>query len=226
MPLQTSMGKHKLDIRYGDRNSAPYYNGVLLPTLLSDEDIVAAITAGSVYSLTTAGYLVPGILETAGTGGGESPFYGISGLDENNYPDVKRDPGMPGFFGDKPNPAPGYGPGTSGFPFHGVPTVGNSAATPVGSFATITHRFAGELSTTEFDTSATYTVGQPLTCVSAAATGTQKRNRGKIRPLAASTDTIIGYVAPAGKFIGPEGYWTLAFYPAFVKGTTVPTSLT
>jgi hypothetical protein len=216
--IQSSMGAHKLDVRYGDRNTLPYYNGILNSALLSDADVVAAICAGAVYSINTSGLLVPGVLAAAGANGGTQPFYGWSGLDANNYPDVKRTAGMPGFL-DKPQPAPGgYPSGTNGFPFHGVPT----SAGLVGAFATIAHTFAGELSSTEFNTGASYTVGAPLTCV--AADSVNKTLRGKLRPVAAATDTIVGYVAPAGKFLSPEGYNTLAFYPAFVLGTTVPAS--
>lgn len=218
--IQSSMGAHKLDVRYGDRNTLPYYNGILNSALLTDADVVAAICAGSVYSITTGGLLVPGILAAAGATGGTIPFYGWSGLDENNYPDVQRTAGMPGFL-DKPVPAPGgYPAGTNGFPFQGVPL----SAGLVGAFATIAHVFAGELSTTEFDADVSYAIGAPLTCV--AADSSSKTIRGKIRPLNAATDTIIGYVAPAGKFLGPEGYNTLAFYPGFVQGTTVPADFT
>lgn len=217
--IQSSMGAHKLDVRYGDRNTLPYYNGILDGSLFSDAGVYAAITAGSVYSLSTSGLLVPGVLVAAGATGGNIPFYGWSGLDANNYPDVQRDAGMPAF-GSTPAPAPGYPSGTNGFPFHGVPT----STSNVGAFATITHRFAGELSTTEFNTAVAYPVGAALTCVaaSAAATPAIKATRGKLMPLALATDTIVGYVAPAGKFLGPEGHYTLAFYPAFVQGTTIP----
>jgi hypothetical protein len=218
--IQSSMGAHQLDVRYGDRNTLPYYNGILNSALLSDADVVAAICAGTVMSLTTGGLLVPGILATAAADGGVQPFYAWSGLDANNYPDVRRTAGMPGFL-DKPVPAPGgYPAGTNGFPFHGVPL----SAGLVGGFATIAHTFAGELSTTEFNTAVAYPVGAALTCVAAdaAATPAIKQTRGKLMPVAAATDTIVGYVAPAGKFLNPQGYSVLAFYPAFVKGTTVP----
>ena len=221
--IQSSMGVHKLDIRYGDRNTLPYYNGILNAAIFSDAAVYAAITAGSVYSVNTSGLLVPGILATAGANGGTVPFYGWSGLDINNYPDVQRDAGMPAF-GTTPVPAPGgYPAGTNGFPFHGVPVTA-TAALATGPFATISHRFAGELSTTEFNTAGSYPVGAPLTCVAAdaAATSVIKATRGKLMPLALASDTVVGYVAPAGKFYGPEGYYCLAFYPAFVLGTTVP----
>lgn len=217
--IQSSMGAHILDVRYGDRNTLPYYNGILLSTLLSDADVVIAITAGSVYSVTTGGFLVPGMLPTAGATSGNMPYYGWSGLDANNYPDVQRTAGMPGFF-DNPVPAPGgYPAGTNGFPFQGVPI----SAGLVGGFVTVGPGFRGELSTTEFNTAASYPIGAPLTCVSnASSSAADKQLRGKLRPLAAGTDTIIGFVAPAAKYLSPMGYNTLAFYPNFVQGTTLP----
>lgn len=223
MVLSTSMGQYKLDVRYGDRNTLPYYNGILLNTLLSDTNIVAAITAGRAFSLTSGGFLVPGILAAVSASGGEIPYYSWSGLDENNYPDSKRDRGMPGFF-DKPTGGVG-GPQSPGF--YGIPV----SAGLVGGFATIQHNAAAELSTTQFDQTAgaTYAPGAPLTAVSAAATGAGgvtgtegKTVRGLLRPVEAATDVVVGYVAPAGSFAGPEGYQTLAFLPAFVAGTTVP----
>jgi hypothetical protein len=225
MAIQSSMGAHKLDVRYGNWSSLPFYNGILSYAYISDAAVVAlgagnCITAGKVYSLTTGGLLTPGILATAGANGGTMPLFGLSGLDANNYPDVQRDRGMPSF-GNKPNPAPG-GNGGTGFPFHGVPL----STGPVGSFATIRHNMAGELSTTEFDTAAAYVVGEPLTAVAATAPGAATVLSGKLRPLNAATDTIVGYVAPAGKFTGPEGYSVLAFIPAFVQGTTVAADFT
>lgn len=208
MPIQSSMGQYKLDVRYGDRNSLPYYNGVLLSTLLADADALAAVTAGRVFSLTTGGFLVPGILTTAGATGGVVPLYSWSGMDENNYPDVKRDRGMPSFNG------------TAGSPFYGIPAGAGS----VGGFVCIQHIAAAELSTTQFDTAATYTPGMALTCVIASASA-DKTIRGVLRPREQISDTIVGYVAAAGKFTGPEGYSTLAFTPAFVAGTTVPDTL-
>lgn len=223
MVLQTSMGQYKLDVRYGDRNSLPYYNGILDGSLLSDTDILAAITAGRVYSLTSANKLVPGILATLAAGGGPVPLYGWSGLDANNYPDTQRDRGMPGFR-DKPAGGVG-GPQSPGF--YGIPVTNDL----VGGFATIQHVAAAELSTTQFDQSsgATYAVGAPLTAIAADAAGAGgvtgvegKTVRGLLRPIENATDVVVGYVAPAASFAGPEGYQTLAFLPAYVPGTTVP----
>jgi len=225
MVLQSSMGQYKLDVRYGDRNSLPYYNGILNSALLTDTDIVASITAGRVMSLTTGRLLVPGILTAAGANGGPIPYYAWSGLDINNYPDISRTRGMPGFY-DKPAGGVG-GPASPGF--YGIPV----SAGLVGGFVTIQHIAAAELSTTAYDQTlgAAYAPGDPLTAVSAAATGVGgvtghegKTVRGILRPLEAATDVIVGYVAPAGTYVGPEGYNTLAFTPAFVigAGATVP----
>lgn len=227
MVIQSSMGSHKLDVRYGDRNTLPYYNGILLSTLLTDAAVLSAICAGRAYSVTNGKFLVPGILATVGAAGGPQPYFGVSGLDSNNYPDSSRTAGMPGYY-DKP--AAGIGaPGSPGWP--GIPV----SAGLVGGFATIQHIAAAELSTTEFDTSTTpasiYLPGTALTAVSASATGTggvsgltNKSARGLLRTRENTTDVIVGYVAPAGYFIGPEGYATLAFTPAYVAGTTVPDS--
>jgi len=219
MVLQSSMGRYKLDIRYGDRNTIPYYNGILDGALLTDADVVDAITAGRAFSLTTAQKLVPGILAAAGAGGGNQPFFSWSGLDINNYPDSARDRGMPGYFG---KPAGGAGgPGAPGW--GGIPV----SSELVGPFATIQWQMAGELSTSVggFDQSAgaVYAVGAPLTAV--AADSAEKANRGLIRPVELATDTVIGYVAPAGVFTGAEGYKTLAFVPHFTQGTTVPNTI-
>ncbi len=309
MAIQSSMGAHKLDVRYGDRNTIPYYNGILNPALFADALAFAAITAGSVYSLTTAGFLVPGLVNasTPSTVGGVIPYFGWSGLDVNNYPDSLRTRGMPNF-GNTPNPAPGgiafipattqvvlnaggtavlsvtvtngglnyisaptvaftapasgtitatatvvngvvtaitigtntavYTAGTvvvatltggsnlsSGpFPFQGVPV--NNTGIPAGPFATIQHKMAGELSTTEFNTAAAYAPGAALTAVRAYAAGSGTGLSGKLRPVAAGTDIIVGYVAPAGSFMGVEGYPVLAFTPAFVPGSTAPADFT
>lgn len=309
MAIQSSMGAHKLDVRYGDRNMLPYYNGILNPALFADALAVAAITAGSVYSITTAGLLVPGLVNAASpsTVGGVIPFYGWSGLDTNNYPDVLRTRGMPNF-GNTPNPAPGgiafipattqvilnaggtavlsvsvpngginyitaptvsftapasgtitatatvvngvvtaivigtntavYTAGTvvvatltggsnlatGPFPFQGVPV--NNTGIPAGPFATIQHKMSGELSTTEFNTAAVYPIGAPLTAVRAYAAGSGTGLSGKLRPIALTTDIIVGYVAPAGSFMGVEGYPVLAFTPSFGVGSTAPADFT
>lgn len=221
--LISSMGGHQLDVRYGDRNTLPWFNGILLSTLLSDDAIVASIAAGRVMSLTTGGFLVPGVLASTGSTGGEMPYFAYSGLDINNYPDSDRANGMPGYY---TRPTDGIGtPGSPGF--WGIP----ASAGLVGPFATIQWKMAGELSTTEYDqtTGATYVVGAPLTAVSAAATGTGsstghngKSVRGILRPVENSTDVIVGYVAAAGVFTGALGYSMLAFVPAYVLGSTVP----
>jgi len=221
MVLVSSMGAHQLDVRYGDRNTLPYYNGTIAQTLLNDVDLrVGLITAGRVMSINNASRLVVGIQATSDVLGGPIPFYAWSGYDDNNYADVYRERGMPNV-ADRPAGGLG-GPGAPGF--WGIPASAAGVST-ADVFATIQHIAAAELSTTEFDTAAVYTAGQPLTAVSVAATGANKLNRGKLRPVAAATDVIVGYVAPAGKFTGALGYPVLAFTPAYVAGTTVPATL-
>lgn len=213
MAISSSMGAAKLDVRYGDRFTLPYYNGMLSSTAISSNS--TACRAGRVYSLTTGGYLVPGLINSATTdaNAGSMPFFGMTGLDANNYPDTQRDAGMPSF-GSSP------ASGTDMFDrfngFNGLPAVGNYA----GPFATIRHNAAVELVTTEFDTSLSYAVGAPLTALRYNATTASQA--GRIRTVSAGTDHIIGYVAPAGKFTGPEGYSMLAFTPAYVIGSTAP----
>lgn len=217
MGIPSSMGAHQLDVRYGDRNTLPYYNGILAPAILNDVTLRSGlVNAGRVMSLTTSTRLVPGILAVAGAAGGPVPFYAWSGYDNNNYPDVYRTRGMPGM--GVGQPAEGS-PGAPGF--YGIPT-GTITDPLAGVFATIAHVFGGELSTTEFNTVSVYTPGQLLTAVSAAAVGADLLNRGKLRPVALATDVIVGSVAPAGSFTNAAGYPCLAFYPEFIPGTTVP----
>ncbi len=219
--IPSSMGVHQLDVRYGDRNTLPYYNGIVATAILSNASLrIGLLDAGRVMSLTTATRLTPGILATAGSSGGPVPFYAWSGYDNNNYPDVYRTRGMPGM--GVGQPAEGS-PGAPGF--YGIPT-GAITDPLAGVFATIAHVFGGELSSTEFDTGATYTPGQLLTAVSATASTVELLNRGKLRPQALATDVVVGIVAPAGKFTNAAGYPCLAFYPTYVAGTTVPAVLT
>lgn len=89
-------------------------------------------------------------------------------------------------------------------------------------FGVIAWKAAVELSTTEFDSSLTYNIGDPLTALSTAATDLS--TAGRLRTLNASTDVVVGYVSPRGKYTGPDGYATLAFYPTYVKGTTLATA--
>ena len=91
-----------------------------------------------------------------------------------------------------------------------------SGAVPFGTYS---YKCAAELTTTEFDSTLSYPPGTALTALSTAAT--TLANAGMLRPVAASTDVVVGYVSPAGKFTGVDGYPTLAFYPDYVKGTTV-----
>lgn len=236
MVLQSSMGQFKLDVRYGDRNTLPYYNGVLDSGLLGRTGVATEATAGKVYTLATNGALTVGL-----TSQGQVPYFGWSGLDANNYPDSLRNRGMPSYL-DKPADSGDYegigGPGSYGWP--GIP---NRAITAngAGSFATIQHIASAELSTTAFalDDSdnafnalvgvtsvviGDYTPGTALTAIATGQGGAATDVAaavGLLLPVQAATDYVVGYVAPAGVFMGPEGYATLAFTPAYVAGTTV-----
>lgn len=212
MAIATSMGGNLLDIRYGDRLSAPQYNGVLLNSIVSDVTKVQSCVAGRVYSLTSAGFLVPGIKNgTADATGGTIPLFGFTGLDLNNRPASYRTRGMPGNFGPASPWNTGYNASNA---FAGVP----QGAGLQGPFGCIAHTFAGELATTAFDPAGTYTPGAALTALSVAATDQTLRGRIKV---AGANEPIIGYVAPAGKYAGPYGYDLLAFFPAFVAGSAV-----
>lgn len=243
MVLQSSMGRFKLDVRYGDRNTLPYYNGALDSALLGRVDIGREATAGKVYTIAANGALTVGITDE-----GIIPYFGWSGMDENNYPDVRRDRGMPGYL-DKPADvdlvdAPAAtvdgigGPGSPGWPGIANRGIGDNIA---GGFATIQHFAAAELSTTAFLADrqqnslnnwvgatgvnvGDYAPGTPLTAVATGSAGDATDTTaavGALVPAAAGTDVVVGYVSPAGVFLGPEGYLTLAFNPAFVAGTTV-----
>jgi hypothetical protein len=103
---------------------------------------------------------------------------------------------------------------SSGGGFYGIPAT--TLAGLSGPYACIQHSAAAELSTTEYASLLTYAVGAPLTGVSS--TASTAADRGKVRTLkTAATDVIIGYVAGAATFTGPEGYSTLAFTPAYVN---------
>ncbi len=86
-------------------------------------------------------------------------------------------------------------------------------------FGVIAWKAAVELSTTEFK-SGTYSIGDALSAMSVVAT--DPAHAGLLTAANGTTDVIVGYVSPRGKYTGPDGYSTLAFYPAFVDGTTVP----
>lgn len=214
MPIQTSMGGNLLDIRQGDRLTAPQFNGSVLQTVLANATAVQSVIAGRVFSITTNGQLVPGIKAGAADATGSAvPLYAFSGLDVNNFPASRRARGQTAFF----QPAAPWNTGANaGNPFAGqqFPTTGIA-----GPFGCISHQFAGELATSTFDTTATYTPGLALTAL--ATTATDQTLRGRIRPVSATTDVIVGYVAPAGRYAGPYGYDMLAFIPAYVPGTTV-----
>ena len=240
MVLQSSMGQFKLDVRYGDRNTIPYYNGALDSGLLGRANVDREATAGKVYTLATNGALTVGLTDE-----GIVPYFGWSGLDENNSPDVERNRGMPGFL-DKPadetvdgDSIEGIGgPGSPGF--HGIANrgIGDNIA---GGFATIQHIAAVELATTAFAADNTqnsfntlagttgvattdYTPGTTLTAIATGSGGTSTDTPagvGLLVPTQAATDVVVGHVGPAGVFMGPEGFLTLAFTPAFISGTTV-----
>ncbi len=85
-------------------------------------------------------------------------------------------------------------------------------------FGCISWRSPNELTSTEMIDD-TYVVGDPLTAK--AINSSDPTEAGLLCNLNASTDLIVGYVAPRGLYVGPDGYNTLAFYPAYVPGTTV-----
>jgi hypothetical protein len=220
--ILSSMGAHKLDVRYGDRNSLVYYNGIILSTVMANATAAQSVVAGRVMSVTTGGVLTPGLLQAAtpGATGGQQPYFLINGLDINTYPDSTRTRGMPGQ-GAFPAAGTYLGGDAGGQPFYGIP-LNNPTTAPQGVFATIGWKSAVELSTTEFDTSRTYTPGMALTCLSVAAT--DQTLRGRVRDITGATDVVIGFVAPAGVY-NVAGYPTLAFYPTFLglaAGNTVP----
>lgn len=240
MVLQSSMGQFKLDVRYGDRNTLPYYNGALDSALLGRANVDDEATAGKVYTIATNGSLTVGLTDE-----GQVPYFGWSGLDENNAPDTQRDRGMPGFL-DKPadetvdgDSIEGLGgPHSPGWPGIANRGIGDNIA---GGFATIQHIAAAELSTTAFALDNTqnsfntqvgttgvaigdYTPGTQLTAIATGSGGTATDTPagvGLLAPVQASTDVVVGLVAPAAVFMGPEGFLTLAFTPTFIAGTTV-----
>lgn len=172
------MGTHKLYIRKGDRNAWVDYTGTL-DTAANAADVVA----GRVFTLTGGGKLTPGIVTAA------TPFYALSGLDANNYPDVTRSRGMP-----------------------------RSGAV---QFATLSAFAAVEAVSTEFVSGDTFTVGLPLTAL---ATTAAAGSRGLLGVVTVATQPIVGYVAPAGKYTDVDGNAVVAFYPAYVAGSTVRTA--
>lgn len=202
--ILSSMAANKLEIRQGDVHNTP--NGVspLSPTVLANAGgELDAVVAGAVMSKTTSGVLVPGILATPGANGSPLPLFLWFGNDVNSYPNVQRDRGMPAF-GDKP---------AEGNPFWGIPAT----ATASGPYSYVIGGSGVELTSTRFVTGSTYEVGTPITAVSA--TAANVADRGKLRPLAAATDVVVGVVT--GRFTSPGGYDTLAFMAVYQPGTTV-----
>ncbi|HNX48569.1 MAG TPA: hypothetical protein PLS53_00315 [Thermoanaerobaculaceae bacterium] len=202
--IPTSMGANKLEIRKGDRNSVIDYTGILAAG--------ASIPAGFVCSLNGSGLLIPGV-----TSGGTEflPFFAWSGTDVNNAPDVTRVGALDG--GGPPqvrDSVAALGVGGIAMPYAGA-----------ARFGTISCFAAVELATTGFNSAVAYKPGQLLTCVRAGVA-----NAGKIMPVAATTDLVVGVVAPAGLYTSPDGYATLAFYPTRMTPTdsattTVPAAL-
>lgn len=174
MPINTSMGAHKLEVRKGDRNH------ILDFTAPMNEATKADAWAGRCVHLATDGTLVAGLAL------GKLAYFAWSGTDENNSPDVTRDRGMP-YAGEA-------------------------------RFGSISVHAACELSTTEFVANAGLIPGAKLTALSnTAALGL----KGKLK-LAGATDVVVGVVAPLGVYTSPDGYASLAFYPCWVDGTSVP----
>lgn len=225
--IPSSMGAHKLDVRYGDRNSLPYYNGVLdLPVIDNAASAVIA-RAGKVMSMVAAGRLTVGLSDE-----GQIPFYSWSGLDANNFPDVQRDRGMPGYLNQ---PAGGIGsPNTLGVGarnvgWPGIPLAA-AGASIAGGWATIRHIAAAELSSTEMvvdeaalgaNLEVAYAPGVLLTACVFANAGAPTDDLGSIGllcPAQNPADVVVGVVAPAGIFQGAEGYLTLAFTPTWQTG--------
>lgn len=95
-----------------------------------------------------------------------------------------------------------------GMPYAGAPR-----------FGCIVWKAAVELGTTEFVADVGLVPGAALTAL--ANNATAAADRGKLR-LAVAGDVIVGYVSPTGTYTSPDGYATLAFYPHFVDGTTIP----
>lgn len=153
---------------------------------------------GSVDNVIYAGRvcsLTAGNVLEAGITAGRLPFFAWSGNDTNNYPDVTRSRGMP-----------------------------LSGAV---QFGLITAFTAAELTSTEMsqvgaDITAFGTIGTKLTSIATVATATVPANAGLLIPTRLATDAIVGLVSPQGYYVGPDGYNTLAFYPYYVPGTTVP----
>ncbi len=250
--LQSSMGNFKLDVRFGDRNSLPYYVGTLDRALLARADVGSIMHAGKVVTLRDSNRgITPGITSDTAV---PMPYYALSGMDINNYPDVQRNRGMPGYLNlptDTAINAPAAaqtaegigGPGSPGWP--GIPNTAaayNGEAV-AGGFGTIQMAPSLELSTTAFAfdstdnafysligltgiaTTAAYAPGTALTALCYAnvtpAVTSQVASVGLLIPVQNPTDVVVGRVAPAGVFVGPEGYLTLAFKPEFAAGTTI-----
>ena len=74
------------------------------------------------------------------------------------------------------------------------------------------------IATTGLNTASALTAGSPVT-VSRNTSGAGKK--GLITDLAVATDTIVGYVAPAGKYTNAHGYQVVEIDLHYVRGTTM-----
>lgn len=90
MPIQTSMGANKLEIRKGSRQDV-----LDLVVPLDPLANAADVAAGRVFSLTAGGLLTPGLTLGSNQYTSRLPFFGLTGLDVNNLPDLTRTRGMP-----------------------------------------------------------------------------------------------------------------------------------
>lgn len=62
-------------------------------------------------------------------------------------------------------------------------------------------------------------IGTALTAK--ATTCSTASQRGMFTLTKAGSNLVVAYVGPRGLYVGPDGYNTLEFYPAYVPGTTV-----
>ncbi len=74
------------------------------------------------------------------------------------------------------------------------------------------------IASTGLDPAATFTVGVPVTISSSASAA---GNKGLITTLGVATDTVIGYVAPAGKYTNAHGVSVVEIDLWYVRGTTI-----
>jgi hypothetical protein len=109
----------------------------------------------------------------------------------------------------------------AGFDPNSSPDVERDPGMPYSGQARVTlwtWKIAGEMSSTFFDTTQTYTPGEALTANRNAATTPAKQ--GLIIP-ASTNNPVIGYVSPRGVQTSADGWLTIFFYPAWVPGTVL-----